>query len=167
MMRFALFGVALLVSGCSSDTLLEGEVQTPVASKVWFEQPVPAAEPACVSVGQDEGARVPMLVGYEQLLLRPPGACPLGTACGHLRLFADGVWNNDGATPAIDLVFDRIGDRYHDGQIHASTGEADVLSVVVQVVGDDDEPLVDDQGATVEGEIKLVTVPDCDAAPSP
>ena len=157
--------VAFLATGCSDDPLIGGVTGPTGQPSLSFSDPAPTVAPPCVSIGLEDGFRLPMLLSHEELLVRPPGACQGALQCGHLALYVMGQLNNEGATPAIDLIFDKVADRYHDGSVHAVTGEADVLSVVAEVVMEDGQPLLDHEDEIVSAAVDLVTVPDCDVAP--
>ncbi len=157
--------VAFLAAGCSDDPLIGGVTGPTGEPSLSFSDPAPSVAPTCVSIGLEDGYRLPMLVSFEELLLRPPGACAGASQCGHLALYVMGALNNEGATPAIDLIFDKVADRYHDGSTHAVTGDPDVLSVVAEVVADDGQTLLDHDGEIVSAAVDLLTLPDCDVSP--
>jgi hypothetical protein len=125
---------------------------------------VPAASgsgPVCVAVGSDADARVPLVIGTTELVLRPPGGCGYYVQCGHLDLYVDGVLNNESAVPAIDLLLRKLADRFHDAAPNLATGEPDVLHVRVAVAGDTDAVLADHDGGLLETELELATAESC------
>lgn len=117
---------------------------------------------ACVAIGDDVQARVPLLVAVENFLLRPPGACGSAIQCGHLRVRADGLDNSFGASPAVELDLGKLAQPYHDGALHAGTNEPNLLPVEVTLLGDDGEPWLDDEGTPLQAAIKLAIKPTCD-----
>lgn len=155
--------VGLAFAGCSDDPTTTIDPGPTGAPSVRFVDPASGPEPACVSIGDDADTRVPLLVALEEIDLRPPGGCDGIAQCGRLALFADGVLNNETAVVAIDLLVYKLGDPYHDGTVHAGTGEPDVLDVRVEVLDDEtDEVLLDHDGAPLADTLQLITVPSCD-----
>ncbi|MBI4703607.1 MAG: hypothetical protein HY744_21050 [Deltaproteobacteria bacterium] len=159
----ASLGAAVLLA-CSADESAPVVVGPTGAPALAIVEPLGTAQsPACASIGTDPGYRLLVLVAPTELLLRPPGLCGEAVQCGHLELYVEGVLNNRGSCAAIELLLRRLADRYHDGSIHARTGEPDVLHVRVDVVGDAGDPLLDRTGKPLSAETVLVTVPDCAA----
>ena len=152
-----------LASACTTSeeaTLDVGPTGDPTLS---IAEPGTDGFPVCVSIGTDADFRLPVLVDVEELALRPPGACGSYAQCGQLALYVDGVLNDRSAVPVIEVLFRRLGDRYHDGATHVGTGEPDVLHVRVDAVGDDMTQLLDHAGEPLSDSIELVTVPTCPA----
>ncbi len=150
------------LGGCGDEATTVIDVGPTGPPALRFAKPSPADGVACASIGEDANTRVPLLVAIEQVELRPPLGCDTLKQCGHLVLFVDGVLNNATAVPAIDLLVFKLGDPYHDGSIHAGTGEPDVLELTVQVFDDDEEPLLDRDGEPLLDSLELVTVVSCD-----
>jgi hypothetical protein len=161
-LRLSLLPLAACLALACSDEVIDDVVVGPTGQPTLaFDKPAAASAPTCVSIGDDPGYRLPMLLSYSELLLRPPGGCAGALQCGHLALYVQDVLNNEAATPAIDLVFANIGDRYHDGSTHRSSKQPDVLPVVAEVVDENGEALLDHDGEVVAAAIDLITVPDC------
>jgi hypothetical protein len=162
--RLAVFalssGISLSCLGCGDDEDVVVDIGPTGPPAIVFADP---SNGACVSVGDDADARVPLRVVTTELVLRPPGACGQFAQCGHLELFAEDVANNEGAQRVIELLLRKLADRYHDGTPHAGSGEPDLLEVRVEVVKDDGEPLLDHEGFPIADELALVVVPDCAA----
>lgn len=126
------------------------------------DPPSDGIQPACLSIGtRPEMAQVPLFVQNTELVLRPPGACGTFAQCGHLVLFVDEVENNRSAVPAIDLLFRKLADPYHDGEPHIGTGEPDVLHVRVEAHDDADQVMLDHDGEEIVDEIEVISVEDC------
>lgn len=157
---------AAAAMGCSGDDLVAvpgGKTGNP---SVVFTNPSSAgSSPHCVEVPSDTSGsnfdfRLPMLVSADELDLRPPGAC-LFAQCGHLQLKVNGVFNNEASVPVVELLFRKLGDRFHDGSDSEATGVADVLHVTVDVVDSNGDLLFDHSGEPLRDEIELITVTDC------
>ena len=100
------------------------------------------------------------IVAVEELILRPPGAC-IFDQCGHLALYVEDVLNNESSVPAIDVLFRKLGNRYHDGSTSSATGEPDLLNVRIDVVNADGVALSNQNDEPLSAEVALITVPQC------
>ena len=157
--------IAILVgaSACSGEATTDAPVGPTGDPAVRFSDPASGGDPQCVAIGDDASVRVPLLVDVDEVLLRPPGGCGAIAQCGHLALYAGGVFNNETSVPAIDLLVAKLGDPYHDGSIHQGTGEPDVLTVRVDVVrGPDGGTLLDRAGDPLSDTVDLITVVTCE-----
>lgn len=159
---FVALALAFVV-GCGSEEpapIDSGPTGTP---HLTFANPPSGEGPQCISVGPDADGQVPLLVDVDELVLRPPGGCGAFVQCGHLEIFVEGKFNNEGAVPAIDLLLRKLADPFHDGSVDEATGEPDLLDVVAIVVDEGGLWLRDEEGQLVTDSVQLVTVPDCDA----
>ncbi len=153
------------VVACDDDELTPIDFGPTGSPHIAFAEPASAAgEPVCVEVTTETDFRVPLLIETDEVVLRPPGTCGLYAQCGHLQLFANDVLNNEGAVRAIDLLMRKLADRYHDGSVHAGSGEPDLLRLRIQLVNVNGEPLLDHEGEPLADELELITVPSCDDA---
>ncbi|MSP25039.1 MAG: hypothetical protein EXR75_07715 [Myxococcales bacterium] len=157
-MRLAL---VLALFGCGSEPTTPVEVGPSGRPAVTFLEPSSNAPPECRAIGTDVQMRVALLVHVEEVLLRAPGACAGLAQCGRLQLFADGVLNNESASMAIDLLLAKLASPYHDGSEHPGTGQADLLTVRVELVDDDGAPFLDADGVSAADEAKLMIKPAC------
>jgi hypothetical protein len=153
----------LVLAGCSDDAAVAIDPGPTGPPSVKFSDPAPGDAPICVSVGEDADTRVPLLIAIEELELRPPGGCEGVAQCGRLALYANGVFNNETAVRAVDLLVYKLGNPYHDGSVHEGTGEADLLELRVEVLTDESEVLLDHDGEPLSDSIQLITVADCAA----
>jgi hypothetical protein len=152
----------LAIAGCGDEKGAPIDVGPTGPPSIAFVNPPSGGEPPCYSIAEsDFDARIVLVVEVEELVLQPPGACGQLAQCGHLALSANGVPNNESAVRAIELLLRKLGDRYHDGSIHAGTDLPDYLRLRVELVGDQGEPRFDHQGEPLADEIELITVPDC------
>jgi len=154
--------LAAALGACSSTdaaTPDTGPTGDPTISVV--EPAASGTGPACVAVGPEADARVPLLVSVTELVLRPPGGCGYYVQCGHLELYVDDVLNNESAVPAIDVLLRKLADRYHDAGPLAGSGAPDVLHVRLAAVSDTDVALADHDGGLLETTIDLATVASC------
>ncbi len=153
--------LALSASGCDDGaTGTTGAVASGPAS-IAFVSPAGDAAPECRAIGIDVAARVPLLVAVENVSLRPPLACTGGSACGTVRLFVDGVLNNESASVAIDLLAGKLANPYHDGEVHPGTGAPDLLDLRVELTLPAGEPFVDDAGDVLADEVALRLMHEC------
>ena len=153
---------ALLVAGCDDEEAVPLDLGPTGPPSILFTDPPSGEGPHCVSIGTDADAQVPLLVTVHELALRPPGSCGAYQQCGHLQLYVDGVLNNESSVSSIALLIHKLADPYHDGTEHAGTGEPDVLTVRVDVVESQGEPLNDHDGEPLTDVLALITVPSCD-----
>ena len=79
---------------------------------------------ACIAIGTEPDATIPIQIGVTGLYLRPPGACGVYEQCGHLVLRVNGLENNRGAAPLIDVQMRKLADRYAD------------LTIAIEVIDD-------------------------------
>mgnify|MGYP001827796455 CR=1 FL=1 len=150
---------AVLLGACDDETAEPVPLGPTGPPSIAVVEPSGAeAGPVCISIGDDPDARIPLLIEAEQLVLRPPEACGAYVQCGHLALYVDQVLNNESAVPSIDVLLRKLGDRYHDGEPHEGTGEADVLHVSIEVQDDLGDVLVDHDGEALVVELDLVTL---------
>ncbi len=169
-MRHAAIGwPALLVGallsgtlGCSDDDASAIDVGPTGQPTIAFTDPVSGGAPACVAIGNDVQARVPLMVEAQELVLRPPDGCGAYAQCGYLHLTVDGVANNEAASEVVDLLMSKLSDPYHDGSDNPVTGEPDVLEVRVAVLEDDGEPMLDHDDVPLSDTVELITVVSCD-----
>jgi hypothetical protein len=133
-LRFLPFWGLLAVASCGDDEAVAGFRGPTGPPGLVILSP---EQGACVSVGQDPDARIPVITRVAELLIRPPGRCGEIEQCGHLELLVNGVENNTSSGTAIEVLLRKLANR-----------EAD-LTVVVNVVDDAGEPVL--KHAEVEG----------------
>ena len=155
-------GSTAALVGCGTTTTTETSGE-PEPAAVRFIDPASGDGPQCVSFGDRADSWIPLLVETEGVMLREPRGCVGLTDCGHLQLYVDGLFNNQGASLAMHLRLGRLSDPIHDGSIHAATGEPDVLHAEVFLVDRTGEPLLDADGEPASDSLELITVPDCSA----
>ncbi|MCC6525498.1 MAG: hypothetical protein IT373_22805 [Polyangiaceae bacterium] len=160
--RLGLVASALASAACTSDDAVDIDVGPTGDPTLAIAEPLSVdGAPVCASIGTDPDFRMPFYVSVQQLLLRPPGACGAYAQCGELALYVDGVLNDLSSVPAIDLLFRRLADRYHDGSPHAASGEPDVLRVRIAAVDADLEPLLDHAGEPLSDELEVTSFVTC------
>jgi hypothetical protein len=103
----------------------------------------PAANAACRAIGNDATARVPLLLDVVNVILRPPGACGSYQQCGHVRLLADGIVNNEGVAEAIDLLAAKLANPYR------------TLKLRAELIDDNDKPMVASSPLAAEIEVRV------------
>jgi uncharacterized membrane protein YgcG len=152
--------VALALVACGTEETTPIDVGPTGMPTIAFVDPPSGQGPKCISIGTAGDARATLVVSTlsgdppaPTITLKPPGACGSHRQCGHLALSVFGVPNNVSAVPAIDLLFEKIADRVHDGE------DGDYLEAAVTVVWD--QPTLG--LPEVRDTIHLITVPDCAA----
>lgn len=153
--------LALAASACDDGETGTTGLGTSGPASIAFVSPSGDAAPECRAIGTDVGARVPLLVAVESVSLRPPLACSAGSSCGTVRLYVDGVLNNESASVAIDLLVGKLASPYHDGEVHPSTGAPDVLDLRVELTDPEGQPFVGDDGAVLADEVALLVMQAC------
>lgn len=137
------------VLGCGSAEAVPIDVGPTGPASIAFSDPPPLPTPACRAIGADVTARVPLLLTLSNVILRPPGACGSYQQCGHLRLLAGGVLNNEGAAKAIDLLAGKLANPYG------------TLTIRVELVNDFDKPMLAKDGRALAAEIQLTVAKSC------
>ncbi len=160
-MRFGLLLVLLLAAlpACGSTVADSLEVGPSGPPSITLVNPKAGPKPACRAIGTNVAAHVPLLLDVANLLLRPPGGCAGVRQCGHLRLRANGIFNNEGAAKAIDLLLGKLANPYHDGS--TLPGGPDVLNVEIDAVDDLDQPIPAANGSPLSVAAKLIIAPTC------
>ena len=153
--------LAASTMGCSDDEAASIDVGPTGPPSISFVSPASGGAAVCVAIGTDVQGHVPLQTKTEELVLRPPDACGANAQCGHLRLYANGIENNEAASEVIDLLLGKLADPYHDGADHPGTGKPDVLEVRVDVVEDDGEPMLDHDDEPLTDTVDLITVVSC------
>jgi hypothetical protein len=145
---FAAISLAFAAGGCSSDE--ETKAATPTG---------PTGNPSLAVVSPSSGvcvdanSRVPVATVVTNFLLQPPGTCTVAQ-CGYLEALVDGVLNNAGSAPVIDVV---LGEDDLPG---------DTLEVTVRAVDSAGVPFMnhDSPAKPLEARLTLHVGPNCDGA---
>ena len=137
-------------SGCTTDTT----ASTPDAgiTTVAFDARLTVVSPhdgACFPVPEGLDAMIPLTVAFKTaaggpaaVYLRAAGFCTTlpSSICGHLVVKVNGVVNNEGATPTVNVLLGKFATPYQ------------TFAITVELVGDNNEALLvagpDDAGAT-------------------
>jgi hypothetical protein len=162
-------------AGCTTDTV----AATPDAgvTTVAFDAKLTVASPhdgACFPVPQGLEAMIPLTVVFKTasgdpaaVYLRAAGFCTTlpNAICGHLVVKVNGVVNNEGATPTVNVLLGKFATPYQ------------TFAITVELVGDnnesllvvrpDDAGMVDlDAGITLQTSLTVDARPSCDGTPS-
>lgn len=156
---FALVALTSLGLGCSSTSTSETSAGPVGPASFALTSP---ADGACIAIGTDVTAHVPLAFETTNVVLRPPGACGSYANCGRIALRADGLANNEGASFAVDLVLGKLANPYHDGEIHEGTGKADLLPIEATLLTDSGTPMTDTDGEDLTLNFALVIKPSCE-----
>lgn len=152
-----LFAVPSL-AGCSEETSTGQELVDLAPPTLTLVAPT---DGSCVAIGSDVSARVPLTFEVSNLTMRPPGACAGTTRCGRIALRADGLPNNEGASTVVDLLLRKLPNPYRDGELHAGTGQPNLLPIEAVLVDDGGTPWMDPLGGSLSIEFGLAIRPSC------
>jgi uncharacterized membrane protein YgcG len=171
----ALPALSVAAYGCSSDTTTstpDGGITT-----VAFDANLSVASPtdgACFPVPDGTDPMIPLTVAFKTqsgapaaVYLRAAGFCTTlpNAVCGHLVVKVDGVVNNEGGTPTVNVLLRKFATPYQ------------TFAITVELVGDDGNTLLvarpDDAGAfdldagiTLRSSLTVDARKSCDGATS-
>lgn len=147
----------MLLAACGSATTDTEVLPQPPMS---FALLAPA-DGACVAIGTEVTARIPIQFAANNVLLRTVGACGSNGNCGSLKLRAGAVDNNQGASLVVDLLLGKLANPYHDGAPHPGTGKPNVLPIEASLLAENGASLLDVNGTPLTLTFGLIIKPSC------
>lgn len=148
--------IGLFCTGCSDDETTSTNTTASAAPRNPHLEITSPADGACIAIGTDPDARIPIQLETQEMIVRPPDFCGSISGCGHFVLLVNGRENNIGTTRLIDVLLRKLADRYATFEITAEARD------------DDNEVLTDkstDTEIPARATLTVTTALSCDKSP--